>query len=443
MLSSRSMTDIKDRLELIKRERKTRSKSKYVLDAWERLEQDKSSSTRDKLEQLIRLKRPEPKMPEVPKFEPVEREPLRFTENRYSLDAKYGKITISSGLKISGDVLAFLSRDPDFGALDLSTALFIDLETTGLSGGTGVIPFNIGLGYYRENNFWVGQYFLGELAEEERMLQELNKFISDMDFQSVVTYNGKVFDLPLLETRCILHRLPFCLSNLPHLDFLFAARSLWQHKYDNCRLSYLAKEVLVTGRDDDIPSSEIPWRYFQYIQTGNYDLIEPILYHNAEDILSLLGVVILGANIFSEDPEGHPVDAMDLYGAGKVMEKVGKSEKALEFFNRALNGNLSEKVKLSTRRKLASRYKSSQEWEKALALWQEMAYSELPSSDLLYALRELSMFYEHREQKYLEAQKYAEEGFVLARGFSSHYEKDFTHRRERIKDKIRKTDSES
>ncbi len=137
------MTDIKDRLELIKRERKTRSKSKYVLDAWERLEQEKSSSTRDKLEQLIRLKRPEPKMPEVPKFEPVEREPLRFTENRYSLDAKYGKITISSGLKISGDVLAFLSRDPDFGALDLSTALFIDLETTGLSGGTGVIAFNI------------------------------------------------------------------------------------------------------------------------------------------------------------------------------------------------------------------------------------------------------------------------------------------------------------
>ncbi|GAI74593.1 unnamed protein product, partial [marine sediment metagenome] len=175
----------------------------------------------------------------------------------------------------------------------------------------------------RDDKFWVAQYFLGELGEEEQMIQELSRFLADMNFKSVVTYNGKAFDMPLLETRFILYRTPLILSELPHLDFLFPARNLWKHKYESCRLFYLAREVLMTGRDEDIPSAEIPWRYFQYLKTGNFELIEPILYHNAEDILSLLGVVIMGASIFASDLEDGEVDAMDFFGAGKVLEKVG------------------------------------------------------------------------------------------------------------------------
>jgi uncharacterized protein YprB with RNaseH-like and TPR domain len=436
------MTDIKDKLKHLKKERDARSKSQQIKDTWSKLESDDSEdtlSTKEKLEQLITLSRREKSItPQSPQFEPVEREPLQFTENPYNLETRYGKITISSGLQISGDLLACLSKDDTFRTLDLSTSLFIDLETTGLSGGTGTIPFNVGMGYYKDDKFWVAQYFLGDLAEEERMIQEMAQFFTDMNFQSLVTYNGKNFDIPLLETRFILHRQPFPLSDLPHLDFMYPARNLWKHKYDNCRLSHLAHEVVQTGRTEDIPSSEVPWRYFQYLQTGNYDLIEPILYHNQEDILSLLGVVIAGASIFNEEGEECMSDAMDFFGAGNVMEKIGDTEKSVQFFEKALDGNLTDDVTTLAKMKLSYHFKRNQEWDKAVTIWREITSLEDISAGQLFSFRELAMYLEHKEKNYEEAQKISEEGYVLSRGVSSYYENDFVHRRARLKEKIKK-----
>lgn len=434
------MTDIKDKLERLRQERKTRSKSQRIKDSWEKIEKKEDLSTKDKLQQLINLTRKEKSQqePQAPSFEPVKREPLQFLENPYSLDVRYGKITISSGLDISGDILTCLSRDTAFETLNLSTALFIDLETTGLSGGTGIVPFLVGMGFYRDDRFYVAQYFLGELAEEERMIQELSQFFSDMNFQSVVTYNGKSFDIPLLETRFILQRKPFVLSELPHLDFLYSARNLWGHKLENCRLFHLAREVVEADRAEDIPSAEIPWRYFQYIHTGNFELIEPVLYHNQEDILSLLGVVVVGALIFSEKKDSYFADAMDLYGAGKVLEKMGEKEKSAQFFKQALDGQLTEEVSISAKKRLSYYFKKSQGWEKAVSIWREMASSEVISKDQLFSFRELAMYLEHKEKKYEEARKIAEEGFVLSMGTSPYYEKDFKHRLERLKHKIKK-----
>jgi uncharacterized protein YprB with RNaseH-like and TPR domain len=433
------MADIKDKLELLKKEReaRSRSKSQRVKDTWKEIQKTEDLSVKDKLEHLISLTRQEkPQKPETPPFEPLEKEPLQFFENPYPLDVRYGKVTISSGLKIKGNILTCLSKDSAFENLDLSTALFIDLETTGLSGGTGVIAFLVGLGFYRDDKFYVAQFFLGELAEEERMIQELGQFFSQMNFQSVVTFNGKVFDMPLLETRFILHKQPFILSELPHLDFLFPARSLWRHKHESCRLSHLAREVVEAGRSEDIPSAEIPGRYFQYLNTGNFELIEPILYHNQEDILSLLGVIIVGSFIFSEEKEKKLTDAMDLYGAGRVMENVGKAEKSVHFFKRALARGLSDELSLSAKKKISYYFKKNQEWKSAVSLWKEMTSSDTQSKDLLLSFRELAMYLEHKEKKYEEARKIAEEGYVLSLNFSSYYENDFTHRRERLKRKI-------
>jgi len=434
------MTDIKDKLKHLKKEREVRSKTQQIKDTWSKLDNgEEVMSTKEKLEQLITLSRREKSpTPQTPQFEPQEREPLQFTENPYNLDTRYGKTTISSGLHISGDILACLSKDESFRALDLSTALFIDLETTGLSGGTGTIPFNVGMGYYKDDKFWVAQYFLGDLSEEERMLKEMTQFFTDMDFQSLVTYNGKNFDIPLLETRFILYRQPFPLNDLPHLDFMYPARNLWKHKYDNCRLSYLAQEVVQTGRTEDIPSSEVPWRYFQYLQTGNYDLIEPILYHNQEDILSLLGVVIAGASIFIEEGEDCLPDAMDFFGAGNVMEKIGDTEKSVQFFKRALDGNLSDDVTTLAKMKLSYHFKKNQQWDKAVAIWREITSKEDISAGQLFSFRELAMYLEHREKNYEEARNISEEGYVLSRGVSSYYENDFVHRRARLKEKIKK-----
>ena len=432
------MADIKDKLDQIKKERQTRSKSQQVTSTWRQIQEKEDLSTKEKLERLINLTRHEkPKESQTPAFEPLPKEPLQWLENSYALDARYGRIKLDAGLKISGEVLACLGQDEAFKDLDLSTALFIDLETTGLSGGTGVIPFNVGMGYYRDDQFVVGQYFLGEMAEEGRMIQELADFFKEMDFQSVVTYNGKSFDIPLLETRFILQRQPFVLSELPHLDFLFPARRLWSHKYESCRLFHLALKVVQTGRTEDIPSAEIPWRYFQYLQTGNYDLIEPILYHNQEDILSLLGLVVIGSHIFSEDPELCMGDAMDFYGAGKVMASAGDTEKSLQFFKKALDGDLTDEVTVETKRRLSAHFKKHQDWDSAVPIWEEMTSTDVVTPAQLFSFRELAMHLEHRIKNYDEARRIAEEGFVLSMGVSSYYEKDFSHRLDRLRRKIK------
>jgi uncharacterized protein YprB with RNaseH-like and TPR domain len=439
------MADIKDRLERVKREREARArlktKSDLIKDAWEKIDKSEELSVKEKLQHLISLSREQkpskPAKPPQPLFEPQKREPLLLFENPYPLETRYGKITLSSGLQIKGDVLTWLSRDSAFENLDLSNALFIDLETTGLSGGTGVIPFLIGLGYYRDDKFHITQFFLGELAEEERMIQEFGQFLSQMNFQSIITFNGKGFDMPLLETRFILHRQPFSLSGLPHLDFLYSARSLWRHKHESCRLYHLAREVVQADRAEDIPAAEVPWRFFQYLQTGNFEVIEPVLYHNQEDILSLLGVVIVGSIIFSEAGEEEFADAMDLYGAGKVMENVGEVEKSVDFFKRALEGKLSDEISLQARRKLSTYFKKGEDWERAVSLWKEMTASNRASLNQLYSFRELAMYFEHKMKKYEEAIKVAEEGLVLSIGFSPFYEKDFSHRLERLKSKLK------
>ena len=438
------MADIKDKLDRIKKERQTRSKSQQVTSTWRKIQEKEDLSTKEKLERLINLTRQEkPKESQIPAFEPLPKEPLQWLENSYGLDVRYGRIKIAAGLEISGNVLACLSQDDAFKDLDLSTALFIDLETTGLSGGSGVIPFNVGMGYYRDDKFMVGQYFLGELAEEERMIQELADFFKEMDFQSVVTYNGKSFDIPLLETRFILQRQPFVLSELPHLDFLFPARRLWSHKYENCRLFHLALNVVQTGRTEDIPSAEIPWRYFQYLQTGNYDLIEPILYHNQEDILSLLGLVVIGAQIFSEDPELCIGDAMDFYGAGKVMASAGDIEKSVQFFQKALDGKLTDEVSVETKKRLSFHFKKHQDWDSAVPIWKEMTSTTVVTPAQLFSFRELAMHFEHRLKNLKEAKRIAEEGFVLSTGVSSFYERDFSYRLDRLRRKIKQQKDKS
>jgi uncharacterized protein YprB with RNaseH-like and TPR domain len=452
------MTDLKKKLDRLKQEREVRDRTrkiprpegraeadetpagdkKSVEKIWAELNKDATLSTKEKLEQLIHLKPHAPSKPKAPVFEQQPIEPLNLLENTYDLKAKYGRFSFSQGLEIPGDVLACFSREPAFSSLDLSTALFIDLETTGLSGGSGVIPFLAGLGYYRDDRFWVVQYFLGDPAEEDRMISEMSQFFKDMEFRSLVTYNGKVFDIPLLETRFVLSRQPFPLADLPHLDFLFPARRLWGHKYENCRLFNLALEVVRTGRTEDIPSAEIPWRYFQFLQTGNFSLVEPVIYHNAEDILSLLGVVIAGAQIFSGDVDTCLADGMDYFGAGKIMESIGDQERSAEFFQQALAGDLTVEVSLSVKRRLSLKHKKEQAWVQAVSLWKEMVDSEQNSRDMLFSFRELAMYFEHREKAYETARRYAEEGLVTSFGLSDYYERDFRRRLERLKEKMKR-----
>jgi len=430
--------DDKFKVQRKERELRRRSRADSVEVAWNRIDKDGDLSVKEKLEKLINLTgAPKPRSSPRAAVEPRPREPLVFTDNPYPLHTRYGRTRIAEGLSITGDVLKYLSKDGTFADLDLATSLFLDLETTGLAGGTGTVAFLVGMGFYRDDRFHVAQYFLGEMGEEGRLIEELGRFFKEMDFRSVVTYNGKAFDVPLLETRFILHRRPFPLSELPHLDLLFSARSLWKHKHDNCRLSHLAQQIVAAERSEDIPSAEIPIRYFDYLRSGDFSLIEPILYHNQEDILSLLGLLISAAKLFAADEKEEAtaeLDAMDMFGVGKIFESVGDLERSVSFFERALAGDLPVELTAAIKRKLTFHFKRNADWEKAILLWKNMSSLD----DQLFCFRELAMYFEHKAKRLEDALKAAEEGLALALNGPPGYRLDFEHRMERLESKLRK-----
>ena len=428
--------DLDEKLKLIKKTRDARLKGDGVSRVWDAIDKTEGLTTKEKLEKLISLTRTGPH-PKPAKTFLRERgtQPFEVFERQYSPSCRYGRIPVASGLRISGETLALLSRDRAFAGLDLASALFLDLETTGLSGGVGVVPFLTGLAFYREGKFNIVQYLLHELNAEDRMIEELNGFIERMKFESVVSFNGKAFDLPLLETRFILHRKPFPLAELPHLDFLFSARSLWKHKHESCRLFHLSREVLFADRAEDISSAEIPMRYFQYLRTGDFSLIEPILYHNQEDLLSLLGVVIAGALLVSEDRDGDGVadwaDGADMFGAARVFEHAGDLKQSVRYLEKALEGRISGEMAVLAKKKLSYILKKNQSWEKAIALWKD-----LTPANQLFCFKELAMYYEHKEKNYQEARRLAEEGLALSLGVSLEYEEDFLRRLGRLRKKM-------
>ena len=432
---------LEDKLKQLRREREARNRAQKIQTTWATIDEDAGLSVKEKLERLIALTDRGRGMAGRPETRPAEkkrREPVQVFENSFALGARYGQIPISMGLQIPGTILGFLSRDGEFEGLDLSSAVFLDLETTGLAGGTGTVPFLVGLAYYRDERFKVTQFFLNDMAEEDRLIRELAQFIRDMGFKSIVTYNGKAFDMPLVETRFALHRTPCPLRSLPHLDFLFSARSLWKHKYDSCRLFNLAQQIVQAERSEDIPGAEIPIRYFQYIRNGDFSLIDPILYHNQEDLLSLLGIVVAGAVLVErnrEATERGEADAMDLYGVARLFERAGDTTTSAALLEKALAGGrgLTAEVSQNARKKLSHHFKKNKNWDKAVSFWQEMAAGEEVD-----CFRELSMYFEHTAKDYGEAYRVATEGLALSKGKSLATERDFEKRIARIRNKMAK-----
>ena len=121
--------------------------------------------------------------------------------------------------------------------------LFLDLETTGLAGGAGTYAFLVGCGWFDGGVFRVRQFVLTSFAAEQALLEDAAALMRGAGV--LVTYNGKTFDAPLIDTRFLFHRLAAPCGDLTHLDLLHPARRLWRPSVDvqadevpaSCRLS--------------------------------------------------------------------------------------------------------------------------------------------------------------------------------------------------------------
>ena len=309
----------------------------------------------------------------------------------FPLDHRHGETPLGSLLKHSTELLARFSNDRSLSQLDFTRAAFIDTETTGLAGGTGTYAFLTGVGFFDGDSFRLYQYFMRDYGEEPALLNHLNGTLDQL--QSIVSFNGKCFDMPLLETRFMLSRLRPGLLEAPHLDLLHPARRLWRSQLPSCALSSLEDNVLHVHRDlRDLPGFLIPQAYFRYLQTGDATEISRVFYHNAQDILSLVTLTWQILTIFQAPFENKPASGADMFSLGRLCENLGLLEESEQAYRHALHDTISPHLQATVEQQLAFLYKRTGRWSDAIALWERLRSTE--QGGILPHV-ELAKYYEH------------------------------------------------
>jgi uncharacterized protein YprB with RNaseH-like and TPR domain len=212
---------------------------------------------------------------------------FQLIETRYPLNQAHGPRTLAEAFAHDPATAARLARDEALGRADPRALAFIDTETTGLAGGAGTLVFLIGVGVCEAEDFVVRQYFLSEPAHERALWQAL---LTDLAPRAGwITFNGKAFDLPLIESRLTMTRQRGALGQRPHLDLLMPARRLYRGRLPSCALGDIERGVFKIAReDDDVPGWLIPQLYNDYLRTGNPREMRRVIYHNTVDILSMV-----------------------------------------------------------------------------------------------------------------------------------------------------------
>ena len=372
------------------------------------LKQDSASRDRDKeleqtLEYLRRLENPPPgrKLP-AQRFakgieEYVEGEVVKNSRGEFFLAREafpfgrpYGKLRI--GDIPSADLSPLNLVLKDAALPDPSRLVFLDTETTGLAGGTGTCAFLIGVGNVEGMKFVVRQFFLRDYPEEKALLEALAETLRTCE--GIVTFNGKTFDVPLLETRYALARMKSPLGRLVHFDALHPARRLWKLRLESCKLTDLEEAVLGISREGDVPGSEIPAIYFDYLRTGDARGLQPVFYHNALDVVSLAALTVELARALGEGGAEALGSPLDLFSLSRILGSAGSKEKSITTCRQALAGGLPQQVESLALKHLAAEFKRQRQHESAVELWVELSRREPPLA--VEALEELAIHSEHR-----------------------------------------------
>jgi uncharacterized protein len=271
--------------------------------------------------------------------------------------------------------------------------LFLDTETTGLAGGTGTYTFLVGIAWWEAGGLEVEQFFMRDLSEEHSLLVALAERMAER--RVLVTFNGKSFDWPLLETRYRMTRAIRVPKLAAHLDFLHPARSLWRLRIGSTRLAELELKILGWNRGSDMNSRLIPELYFDYLRGGPPEPLLPIFRHNQMD---LRGLAALAARMLSllADPQAHGHDGLELYGISRICERRGDSARARRHYAQSIARELPVEMDRAARNSLARLAKREGDFAVALELWEGMLGN---SREGLDAYEQLAIYYEHRARE--------------------------------------------
>lgn len=333
---------------------------------------------------------------------------------RYGAEARHGHSTVGqlaarlSDVSGSAPLVSTPAARPPF--------LFFDLETTGLSGGAGTYAFMVGCGWFdAAEGFVTEQHLLVDFASERTMLHAVAGELGRAG--ALVSFNGKSFDVPVLETRYSYHRLTSPCGELPHLDVLHPARRFWENE-ESCSLTTLERHVLGASRTGDVPGFEIPGRYFQFIRAGNPAPLAAVFEHNRLDLLSLAGLTARLLHLIGSGPL-ETRDAREALALGRIYARGGLERQAAESFEHALGlcdsqgpgrrtDGTSVPVEVEALRSLAVAARRARHYEAAAIRWRQVLdIPGCPSRVLTEASEALAIHHEHRARDLATARMFA------------------------------------
>jgi uncharacterized protein len=295
---------------------------------------------------------------------------------------------------------------------DCSKWLFLDTETTGLSGGTGTYAFLIGVAWWDAGGLQTEQFFMRDFAEEHSILHELATRLHERPV--LVTFNGKSFDWPLLENRFTMTRVIARPRLTAHLDLLHPARALWRLRLGSVRLMELERHVMDTSklgwhREDDVATALIPQHYFDFLRGGPAEPLAAVVRHNQMDLRSLAALLArIDALLAEHSQPEHDFDSLDLFGLSRFLHRRGEADRAHVACSQALHRGLPLEFRSKARRSLALLAKRRGDYENAVLLWQEIAANPSSSEeDAIHACEQLAIFYEHPAKDYARASEFA------------------------------------
>jgi uncharacterized protein YprB with RNaseH-like and TPR domain len=359
----------------------------------------------------------------------------------------HGRVTLADFMGAAGrpQVLAEIAPDPALARADLTRAAFLDTETTGLGMHAGTLVFLTGVGLFERRadggyTFRVRQFFLREPGEEPAMLAALAEFV---DGRPLVTFNGRAFDLPLLENRYILARRTSPLAGAPHLDLLHPARRLWRERVGSCALGALEQSILgVTRTALEVPGWMIPEIYANYLRTGDARELPGVLYHNRIDVLSMVGVAVALARGYGE-PYAPGTPVQDVLSLARWHEANGRADEAVRAYHVAADGERADArddVQAEALRRLGALLRRLDRRAEALDAWHALA--TLGGFDIEGQV-ELAKHYEWHARDAARAAEWARAALVRVRRWPAgvnraRAERELRHRLERLERKCRK-----
>lgn len=345
-----------------------------------------------------------------------------------------GTLSLSSPL----DLVAEWAGDEKIAGASPEQFAFIDTETTGLGGGTGTYAFMVGAGRFDEDGFRLAQFFMRDPSEEHALLHNLEEFLAPCEV--IVSFNGKSFDLPLLQTRYITNSHPFPFQSAAHLDLLHLARRLWRQRLPSRTLGYLEEHILGQTRTEaDTPGWMIPQMYFDYLKSGDSRPMQGVFYHNAMDILTLAALTDHIAHLLADPLDGRVEHALDLTAIGKLNEDMGYLDHASQILEHSLSQSLPKDIEAQTVKRLSFIQKRRGEMPFAISLWWQAA-----ADRQIYAHEELAKYFEHSEKNYDEALRWTESALAILAMDDTDFadrllwQAPLKHRQKRLQRKLRK-----